>query len=117
MHRVRWDGQTWKELWVTVNETVPGGFELVESGLSSDSLHAELMDRGPQLPRGWTSEVCPAIGAWFGEIAAMPFAGPVLILDYGFTAEEHFAPERSQGTLRRYRNHHMDDRVLEDLGD
>jgi SAM-dependent MidA family methyltransferase len=54
---------------------------------------------------------------WLDEVVRMPFAGAVLILDYGFTEEAHFAPERCEGTLRRYWRHQMDDKVLLDLGD
>jgi SAM-dependent MidA family methyltransferase len=117
VHRVRWDGAAWRELWVAENETAPAGIELVEGDLSIESLREELEGRGPDLPAGWTTEVCPAAATWLNEIAALPFTGPVLILDYGFTADEHFAPERPEGTLRRYLNHRMDDRVLDDLGD
>ena len=97
--------------------TAPGGFAFEESELSRQDLNDELADHGPDLPDGWTTEVCPDVASWLDELARMPFTGAVLILDYGFTAAEHFAPERNEGTLRRYVNHRMDDHVLEALGD
>lgn len=117
VHRLRWDGTAWKELWVTMDETAAAGFAFVEDALSSESLLSEVSDQGPELPAGWTTEVCPAVATWLDELAAMPFSGRVLILDYGFTMAEHFSPDRPDGTLRRYRGHRMDDRVLDDLGE
>jgi SAM-dependent MidA family methyltransferase len=117
VHRVRWDGQNWKEMWVCPDEMAPSGLVFVEDEFITESLAAEVTGRGPSLPTGWTTEVCPAVTAWLDELAAMPFSGPVLILDYGFNAAEHFSPERSEGTLRRYWQHRMDDKVLEGLGE
>lgn len=117
VHRVRWDGAAWQELWVAEDPESPCGFRFVEGELSSDSLKEELPSAPHDLLPGWTTEVCPAVVSWLEDLAKMPFKGPVLILDYGFTAEEHFALEREQGTLRRYHKHRMDDALLEDLGD
>jgi SAM-dependent MidA family methyltransferase len=116
VHRLRWDGSNWKEMWVSENEAEPVGLAFVEDELSAETLLPEVAGRGPGLPPGWTTEVCPAMASWLDDLARMPFTGPVLILDYGFTAAEHFAPERSDGTLRRYWQHRMDDKVLEELG-
>jgi SAM-dependent MidA family methyltransferase len=117
VHRVTWNGATWNELCVRPDAEAPSGLAFTEGPLSSPSLSDEVTGHGPDLPPGWITEVCPAAASWLDEVAALPFTGPVLILDYGFTEAEHFAPERSEGTLRRYRNHRMDDKILEDLGD
>jgi SAM-dependent MidA family methyltransferase len=117
VHRVRWDGSAWHELWVSKDASSAGGFAFVTGPLSDSALQEELASRGPELPPNWTTEVCPAVASWLDDVASLPFTGTVLIFDYGFTSIEHFAPERTEGTLRRYLNHRMDDRVLEDLGD
>jgi SAM-dependent MidA family methyltransferase len=116
VHRVRWDGAAWKEMWVCEDAGNPSGLAFVEDDLSAETLLGEVGGHGPDLPRGWTTEVCPAMASWLDELVRIPFTGPVLILDYGFTAADHFAPGRSDGTLRRYWRHRMDDKVLEDLG-
>lgn len=116
VHRVRWDGQEWKELYVCEDAVMPGSFSWVEGPLSTESLRGELDSHGPDLPPGWTTELNPAASSWLDDLTRLPFTGPVLILDYGFTAAEHFSPDRTEGTLRRYLNHRMDDKVLEDLG-
>jgi SAM-dependent MidA family methyltransferase len=117
VNRVRWDGRTWKELWVCQDNDAQGGLAFVEGEISAADAAAEIEGRGAGLPEGWTTEVCPAVANWLDEISRIPFSGSILILDYGFTAEEHFATDRTEGTLRRYANHRMDDRVLEELGE
>jgi SAM-dependent MidA family methyltransferase len=117
VHRVRWNGAAWQELWVCEDESAPSGFGFVEGPLSKPSLLEEVARHGPELPPGWTTDICAEVAPWLDEVAHMPFAGAVLILDYGFTEEAHFAPERFEGTLRRYWRHQMDDKVLLDLGE
>ena len=117
VHRVRWDGSAWQELWVSEDESALSEFAFREGPLSRPSLPEEVAGHGPELPPGWTTDICPEVGCWLHEVARMPFTGAVLILDYGFTEEAHFAPERFEGTLRRYWRHQMDDKVLLDLGE
>lgn len=117
VHRVRWTGDAWRELWVREDATAPGGFAFVEGELSDVKLHSILCAQGTDLPAGYTTEICLEADAWLASLAESPFTGAVLMLDYGFTTHEHFAPERMDGTLRRYLAHRMDDRVLENLGD
>jgi SAM-dependent MidA family methyltransferase len=40
-----------------------------------------------------------------------------MTIDYGLNAEEFFAPQRAQGTLRAYRCHRQTDDVLADPGE
>jgi SAM-dependent MidA family methyltransferase len=117
VHRAQWNGAAWQELWVREDESAPSGFGFIGAPLSRHSLLEEVAEHGPELPPGWTTELCPDMVPWLDEVVRMPFAGAVLILDYGFTEEAHFAPERCEGTLRRYWRHQMDDKVLLDLGD
>ena len=43
--------------------------------------------------------------------------GKLVAIDYGFTAEKQFAPERTKGTLRAYHRHHVTDDVLANPGE
>lgn len=110
VHRVRWTGNTWRELWVTP------GLEWLEDDLSSPCVADEVARLPTGLPHGYTTEVHPQAAAWMHTMARLPFHGTILIADYGYEATEYYAPERSDGTLRRYHNHRSDGQVLADLG-
>jgi SAM-dependent MidA family methyltransferase len=102
-------------MWVAARPQ--GGFEFVPDALSSAELAAEVARLPADLPEGYTTEVNLAALAWMRELAAARFRGAVCVADYGLDAAELYVPERPEGTLRRYRQHQMDDAVLEDLGE
>lgn len=64
------------------------------------------------LPDGFTIEVCPAAVEWWRQAASVLEWGKLVAIDYGLTAEELFAPERSEGTLRAYYRHQASRDVL-----
>lgn len=69
------------------------------------------------LPDGFTTEICPAARAWWATAARKLNAGWLLTFDYGLEALDFLSPERAQGTLRAYRNHHLVDDPLTDPGE
>jgi SAM-dependent MidA family methyltransferase len=69
------------------------------------------------LPDEFTLEVCPEAAAWWAQAASRLGAGYLLTFDYGLREEEFFTPERSRGTLRAYRAHHLSPDVLADPGE
>jgi len=119
VHLVQWDGQRWEELFV-VAEPVKGsqlpvlGFE---SGPPSSSLADEIARLPRNLPPGYTTEIGLAALEWMHDLAKSPFHGVIYLGDYGLDHDEFYSPERTAGTLRRYRQHQTDDQVLEDLGE
>ena len=114
VHLVQWDGTVWQELWV---QAAGEALEFVPGPPSSEALATELTRLPQDLPAGYTTEVNLAALDWMQELAGAPFHGAVYIADYGFDDLELYAPERTTGTLRRYKKHQTDDRVLEDLGE
>ena len=110
---LRWTGAEWRERGVVCDG---GALAFEDMPLSSSvAPHIPPGDWGSLAP-GHQIEVCPEAGQWLEALSkAMP-PGAILIADYGLDDAEWLAPERAQGTLRRYRQHQMDDRVLEDLG-
>ena len=111
VHLVRWNGEHWEELYVTeAFQFVPGEFSC-----------AELAEEAKQLPQdlapGHTLEINLAMLTWIRELAQAVFRGAIFIADYGLDAEEFFADSRAEGTIRRYKQHHMDGNVLADLGE
>lgn len=115
VHRMKLAPDGWKEYHVRCRDEEH--FEFVLDGISSERLAAELDRIGVVLPEGFVTEVNLAMLDWVRELAAVPFRGPALILDYGHNAEDYFSPERHEGSLRRYGAHRADDRVLENLGE
>ena len=114
VHRLRWDGQAWEELGVVVD--AEGGLAFAPQPITGDDLAEEAGLLPTDLPTGYTTEVHPAATRWLRALAATTFKGGLLMADYGYERAEYYAPERSEGTLRRYHQHRMDGEVLSDLG-
>ncbi len=115
VHRVQFTGGGWREMHVRVTQS--GRLEFFPGPLSSTQLADELFHIRFALPEGFITEVNLAMLDWLRKLAAAHFRGPILIFDYGHSAEDYFAPERRDGSLRRYQAHQTDDRVLENLGE
>lgn len=113
--RVRHTSEGWRELGVTLG--AHDDFEFVEMDLGRPELADELQRAAGIFPEGYETDVNLSMLRWIRELSCARFHGAALILDYGLTMEEYFSPERNKGTLRRYRNHRCDDRVLENLGE
>ena len=60
----------------------------------------------PAYPNGYRSEVNLAALDWLQAIAQKLQRGYVLTIDYGYPAHRYYNPERSQGTLQCYYQHH-----------
>jgi len=119
VHLVRKEADGWKELFVETCEA-PGSTSPVlgfRPGEPTAALAAEMARLPEHLPPGYTTEINLEALEWMRALAQAPFRGRIYIADYGLDHEELHAPERTQGTLRRYRQHQTDDRVLEDLGE
>jgi SAM-dependent MidA family methyltransferase len=69
------------------------------------------------LPDGFTTEVCPASTQWWRDAAGRLKHGKLLAFDYGLSAEEFFAPERSEGTVRAYHQHRQNNDLLARVGE
>lgn len=115
VHLVRWNGEQWEELFVEADGAE--AFRFVAGDLSCTELAEEVKHLPHDLETGHTLEINLAMLAWIRELAQAAFRGAIFVADYGLDAEEFFTDSRADGTRRRYRNHHMDDRVLEELGE
>jgi SAM-dependent MidA family methyltransferase len=110
VHRVQWSGSEWQELYVT------GDLQWQVGPLSSPAVVDEASRLPTDLAPGYTTEVHPAAVEWMRQVSRLPFSGALLIADYGYDADEYYSPERSHGTLRRYRHHQVDNDLLAELG-
>jgi len=69
------------------------------------------------LPDGYIVEINPAAEAWWSRAGQWLQNGKLIAFDYGFGAADAIVPERSNGTLRAYRQHKQVADVLADPGD
>lgn len=112
VHVVRREGGAWIERCVAWENDGP----VWKSLPPLDERLVEEIKRLPELPEGHVCEIQLAALDWMRALASAPFYGEIVIADYGLDADELYEPERAHGTLRRYFQHQMDDRVLESLG-
>lgn len=109
VHRFGWDAKTkkwfeWGVGWDGNNFVWKHLLENQRSPISLPQLAPELLE---VLPDGFTTEICPAASAWWKEAASNFSPGKLMAIDYGIFAEEFFTPQRSNGTLRAYFQHHV----------
>jgi SAM-dependent MidA family methyltransferase len=146
VHRLTWDAnqRAWFECGVTVEQDrfvwtrLPQPIEACSSGCSGEQQTSEHMIQGSGAPPtgtipipeslaaaassgavladGFTIEICPLARQWWRLAAELLVSGKLLTFDYGMSEEELFRPERSQGTLRAYRQHRVTQDPLADPG-
>jgi SAM-dependent MidA family methyltransferase len=63
-------------------------------------------DWGAVRTSGYISELPSQANAWMMSVAQFLRQGVVLLIDYGFSAQEFYHPQRSQGTLNCHYRHH-----------
>lgn len=115
VHLVRWCGERWRELFV--EEDGPEAFRFVTGDFSCVELAEEAKHLPHDLEPGHTIEINLAMLAWIRELAHAAFRGSIFIADYGLDVDEFYADSRAEGTVRRYKQHHMDGNVLAELGE
>lgn len=103
VHRVvRREGQ-WREQYVTLGSA--DAFAWTDGPLSDPRLESRL----PRLPEieGYRSEINLEAPAWLRTVAARLERGYALVADYGFSRDDYYLPERTDGTLAAYRRHEL----------
>jgi SAM-dependent MidA family methyltransferase len=101
VHRIARVGGFWTEQYVDFREE---RFVLAGGPVSSTALEARISAL-PALPEGYRTEVNLAALDWITALAARLERGFVLAIDYGFSREEYYRPERTDGTLSAYAGH------------
>lgn len=67
-------------------------------------------------PEGYASEWNPGLEPWQRELARVVRRGLVFCLDYGFSQQEYYRPNRVDGTLMAHYRHQASGDVLTDPG-
>ncbi len=107
VHRLGWDAN--KKAWFEWGVNCDGNnfawkrLPRIQQEVSLPTIPDELRE---VLPEGFIAEVCPAATLWWTEAAKILEPGKMVAIDYGLLTEEFFVPERSNGTLRAYFQHH-----------
>jgi len=72
-------------------------------------MQAEL---GSAFVDGYRSEMCCLLSPWIASLSDSMKKGVLLLSDYGYPRREYYLPERTQGTVACYYQHHFHDDVF-----
>ena len=110
VHRLHFCQDAWQECYVT---TTDGHLEWVDGPLSDTSLkqRTELISRH-HAQTEFFAEVNLAAEGWVASLADFLKQGAIFIIDYGHDRASYYHPERKQGTLMCYVQHHGHDNPL-----
>ncbi len=64
------------------------------------------------LEDGYRSEVLMQLPYWMQAVVGGLQHGALLLIDYGYARSEYYLPERREGTLRGFRQHHVSNDVF-----
>jgi SAM-dependent MidA family methyltransferase len=101
VHRIARTGGLWTEQYVDFQRE---RFVFVSGPVSSAALEARL-PLLPPVPDEYQTEISLATLDWIDALAGRLERGFVLAIDYGFSREEYYRPERTDGTLSAYADH------------
>lgn len=103
----------WREKLVAETES---GFGFVTRSIGDEGLR-EHLETVPETVTGkYETEISLTALDWIGKVSAKLRRGYVLAVDYGFSREEFFAPERRSGTLQGYAKHRLVSSPFEQIG-
>ena len=113
VHLLEYRESRWYELYVTCSEKA---FAFVSSPILSSGL-ADAVNKLP-VPANtpYRTEVNLSGLRWISEIGSRLQNGFVLTVDYGYSRDEYYKPDRTGGTLACYSRHRRSFNPLEDPG-
>jgi SAM-dependent MidA family methyltransferase len=105
---LHWDGQTWHERGVAVEQGV---------FVWQDRPTALCPPVAVAFVPGTVTEIHPQAEAFVRTLADRLHRGVAFFIDYGFPEHEYYHPQRSGGTLMCHRGHRADANPLADVGE
>ncbi|WP_456404922.1 class I SAM-dependent methyltransferase, partial [Thiolapillus sp.] len=111
VHVFRRSEQEVEEQWVTLQDGKlalrwkPARDELLEAVSAIENEIGKLQP-------GYVSEVNPRLKPWLQMLGERLSRAVVLLIDYGYTRQEYYHPQRSMGTLICHYRHQVHDDVL-----
>ncbi|MBI5687438.1 MAG: SAM-dependent methyltransferase [Verrucomicrobia bacterium] len=111
VHLITRHAGEWLELFVAERD---GRFAFAPAPYSCDALREEVSRLPLPAADGFVTEVHLEAGRWMERVAHSLRRGFVLTIDYGYSAEDYYAPHRKAGTLLCYHQQrsHNDPLVL-----
>lgn len=122
VHRLRWTGTAFEEVWVDWDDK--RGFVDACGALSPAMVAFDpraYLERAGVDPGAWAVdariEVSPAAAAWTGELASRLERGYAFVIDYGYPAPELYSGDRLGGLVRVYGGHEVTDDPYRAVGE
>lgn len=113
VHRVEQTADGLRELYVDRRDAT---FVDVVGPPSTPGLAERLAAEGIRLEAGQRAEIALGLDGWLAEVARWLGRGIVIVIDYGYPADELYSPRRRAGTLMGYVDHHPVDDPLVAVG-
>lgn len=114
---VRFAEGNWVERRVALGEAGDDGeFVWDESSPAREALLREIRRWKIPETEGYVAEIHLRAAEWMRSIAATIDEGFFLTIDYGYPADQLYAPERCEGTAQAYRNHQRSNDLLDSPG-
>ena len=113
VHQVVVEAGKLREIYVTEDITE------IRDNISTDRLvhYFDLINITPStFPNGYRTEVNLAALDWLETVSQKLKRGYLLTIDYGYTAERYYSPQRHQGTLQCYYQHHRHNNPYINIG-
>ena len=109
-------GESLQEYFVTVSDESSDAFAWVLQAPSDPALVSACaaLPIGSGVP--YRSEINLALPAWCVALSAAITRGVVLLVDYGFSREVYYHPQRDQGTVMCHYQHQAHDNPLVNVG-
>jgi len=113
VHLLSRAGAGWEERCVAESG---GEFGFVTEPITDAELVRHLARIPQYLSEPYETEANLAALQWMEQLAPKLARGYVLAVDYGYSRDEYYAPERSSGTLRCFSNHRILPSPLTEIG-
>ena len=108
IHKIVVEEGEMKEIYVTISND---SFQEVSGKISTIKLREYFQQIGINLssnhyPNNYSTEINLAALNWLNNIAKRLKRGYLLTIDYGYNAQKYYHPQRYEGTLKCYYQHH-----------
>ena len=113
VHLISRTGAGWQERCVAESGD---GFDFVTAPISDAELRRHLEAIPRDLPEAYETEANLAALKWIESLTQKLKRGYVLAVDYGYSRDSFYAPERTSGTLQCYSNHRIIPSPLTGIG-